>query len=89
MRKILGWFHLLPVITDTLKRDGRWSMTKIMMAVSYDSALYAFFYDMYKNGFNFQTFCVMLGVGLGAKVTDAYSKKLTPNNTTNTTNVTG
>lgn len=59
-------------------RDGKWSMTKIMMAIAFNAALYAFFYDLYKNGFDFEPFVVMLGVGLGAKVTDAYSKKITP-----------
>ena len=83
MKKFLYWLHILPVIKDTLMRDGKWSMTKIFMAMAFNSALYSFFFDLNKNGFNYETFATMLGVGLGAKVTDAWSKKITPPANTN------
>lgn len=70
------------IIEDTLKRDLNgvrvWSTTKLTMASAWFIVIISYFYDLYKNGFNETAFMVMTGVALGAKVTDAWSKKMNP-----------
>ena len=66
------------VVTDTLKREGKWSATKLTMATAWLVVLYSYHYDLIKNGFNETAFSILVGVALGAKVTDAFSKKLDP-----------
>lgn len=68
---------------DTLKRKGEdrqmhWSPTKLTMFSAWVVVLYSYHYDLIKNGFNETAFMVLTGVALGAKVTDAWSKKMNP-----------
>lgn len=74
------------IINDTLKRDGKWSPTRLTMFTAWVTAIWSYHYDVIKNGFDYQAFLVMVGVALGAKVTDAWSKKINPeqNDKTNT-----
>lgn len=70
-------------VRDTMKEkqsDGtwKWSKTALTMASAWYSCLYAFFFDLIKNGFNFEAFMVMAGVGTGVGVAAAYAKKLNP-----------
>ncbi len=71
----------MKIIDDTLKRydNGRlvWSRTSLTMLTAWVISIYMALWDMYKNGFNYEVFCVFAGVALGAKVTDAWSKKMT------------
>lgn len=71
------------IADDTLKRRDdkgilRWSATKLTMATAWFVVLWSYCYDLVKNGFNETAFMVLVGVALGAKVTDAFSKKLDP-----------
>ena len=71
------------IVEDTLKRKDqtgtlRWSATKLTMATAWFIALLSYVYDFIKNGFNFEAFLVLVGVALGSKVTDAWSKKIDP-----------
>lgn len=71
------------IIRDTLKKkyengEYKWSRTSLTMFTAWILAIYMALYDMYKHGFNFEVFVTFVGVALGAKVTDAWSKKLSP-----------
>lgn len=67
------------IANDTLKNaDGKWSPTKLTMATAWFVVLWSYHYDLIKNGFNETAFMVLTGVALGAKVTDAWSKKMNP-----------
>ena len=69
---------LKAIVNDTLKRNGKYSRTSLTMATAWGSCLLSYCYDFIKSGFNFEAFIVLVGVALGAKVTDAWSKKLDP-----------
>lgn len=70
------------IVDDTLKREinGKryWSPTKLTMASAWFIVVWSYIYDLIKNGFNETAFMVLTGVALGAKVTDAWSKKMNP-----------
>ena len=66
------------IINDTLKINGKWSRTSLTMLTAWVSVLWSYHYDVIKNGFNETAFGLMLGVAVGVKVTDAWSKKLNP-----------
>ncbi len=71
------------VADDTLKRVDdkgvlRWSRTSLTMGVAIALAVYMTIADFIHEGFNFEVFCAWLTVGLGSKVTDAWSRKLDP-----------
>jgi len=72
------------LIDDTLKRKDsegilRWSRTSLTMFTAWVASLFAFFLDAIKHqgDVNGAMFSVMVGVALGSKVTDAWSRKLT------------
>ena len=72
------------LINDTLKRkdasDGslKWSRTSLTMLTAWISVLWAFHYTFVKYGFNEVAFVTMSSIALGAKIADAYTKKITP-----------
>ena len=73
------------IINDTLKRkdiDGvmRWSRTSLTMLSAWIAVLLAFVIDTIKHQGVVDPikFGMMVGVALGSKVADAYSKKITP-----------
>lgn len=71
------------IINDTLKRKDpegnlRYSRTSLTMLSAWIAVLWAFIHYTLKDGFNEYAFTIMAGIALGAKVTDAYAKKLTP-----------
>lgn len=74
------------IIDDTLKKidkDGKlvWSRTSLTMASAWFACLSTYLYDFVKNGFNETAFYAMLGIALGAKVTDGWTKKLSGDTT--------
>jgi len=72
-------FFLQKLIDDTLKdKKGKWSRTSLTMASAWWASLTIFIWDFCLNGFNEVAFCTIVGVALGSKVTDAWSKKLDP-----------
>ncbi len=71
------------IADDTLKRTDqkgvlRWSRTSLTMGVAVAICVYMSIADFLRNGFNYEVFLAWLGVGLGSKVTDAWSRKLDP-----------
>lgn len=74
---------MIKIIDDTLKKkdaDGtiRWSRTSLTMFTAWVSVLFSFHYDLIKNGFNEASFIIMVGVALGSKLTDAWTKRINP-----------
>lgn len=74
---------MIKIINDTLKKkdaDGtmRWSRTSLTMFTAWVSVLFSFHYDLIKNGFNETSFIMMVGVALGSKLTDAWTKRINP-----------
>ena len=72
------------IIDDTLKRKDPvtgelvWSRTSLTMLSAWATVLWSYIHYTIKDGFNESAFYGLLGVALGAKVTDAWSKKLDP-----------
>ncbi len=71
------------IADDTLKRKDmegilRWSRTSLTMFIGITLAGGLTIADFIHKGFNFEVFLAWLGVGLGSKVTDAWSRKLDP-----------
>lgn len=83
-------FIIKGLIDDTLKRWDPvtkkmvWSRTSLTMLTAWVSCVSTFIYDTCKNGINEFTFGAMITVALGSKLTDAWSKKLSPTDTTST-----
>lgn len=79
----LVWQTLDDIVDDTLKKWDEvrkklvWSRTSLTMAVSFGLSVYMALWDMYKNGFNHEIFWAFLGVGVGVKLVDAASRKMT------------
>ena len=72
-------FFLNKLIDDTLKdKNGKFSRTSLTMATAWWASISVFLIDFYQNGFNEFAFCTIVGVALGSKVTDAWSKKIDP-----------
>ncbi len=75
------WDVLDNIVDDTLKKEEggklKWSRTSLTMAVSFFLSIYMALWDMYKNGFNHEIFWAFLGVGVGIKLVDAASRKMT------------
>ncbi len=71
------------IANDTLKRVDdkgvlRWSRTSLTMITAWVISIYMAMFDMVKNGFNLEVFLTLVGVALGSKIADGFSKKLDP-----------
>ena len=71
------------IIDDTLKRKDaegilRFSRTSLTMFSAWVVVLWSYIHYTIKDGFNEAAFYALIGVALGSKVTDAWSKKLDP-----------
>jgi len=64
----------MKIINDTLKVNGKWSKTNLTMFTSYLIAIYMSIFDLYKNGFNFEVFCVFIALATGMKYFDSIKK---------------
>lgn len=64
------------IVNDTLKKNGKWSRTSLTMFTSYFVALLMSIIDFAFNGLRFDVWCVLIGVAMGSKITDSYSKKI-------------
>lgn len=82
--KVKSFIEVLGTVADdTLKRHGKdgkliWSATRLTMFIAFLVVIWSYIYDMINHGFNETAFMVMVGIALGAKVTDAWSKKIDP-----------
>ena len=68
--------HILALINDTLKKDGKWSRTSLTMFSAWLIAVYMVMFDLYKEGFRYDVFVTMVGVALGSKLTDSIGKRV-------------
>ncbi len=73
------------IIDHTLKKrditDGgklKWSRTSLTMLSAWLVVLWSYIHYTLKDGFNEPAFYALIGVALGAKVTDAWAKKMNP-----------
>ena len=64
------------IVNDTLKKNGKWSRTSLTMFTSYFVALLMSIIDFSLNGLRFDVWCVLIGVAMGSKITDSFSKKI-------------
>jgi hypothetical protein len=64
------------IINDTLKKEGKFSRTSLTMFSSWFVSLVMSTIDFAFNGLRFDVWCVLVGVALGSKITDSFSKKI-------------
>ena len=68
------------IINDTLKKEVngkvRWSRTSLTMFSAWFISLTMAIIDFGFNGLRFDVWFVLIGVAMGSKITDSYSKKL-------------
>jgi hypothetical protein len=68
--------HILALINDTLKKDGKWSRTSLTMFSAWKLVIFMVIFDLYKEGFRYDVFVTMVGVALGTKLTDSIGKRV-------------
>lgn len=64
------------IVNDTLKKNGKFSRTSLTMFVTLFVALVMSCIDFAFNGLRFDVWCVLMGVAMGSKITDSFSKKI-------------
>ena len=64
------------LLSDTLKKDGKWSRTSLTMFTAWFFALSFAWFDFMDKGLRIDVFSILVGVALGSKITDSFSKKL-------------
>lgn len=64
----------MKIVNDTLKVNGKWSKTNLTMLTAYLIAIYMAIFDLYRNGFNFEVFCVFIALSTGMKYFDSIKK---------------
>lgn len=64
------------IVNDTLKKNGKFSRTSLTMFVTLFIALVMSTIDFAFNGLRFDVWVTLMGVALGSKITDSYSKKI-------------
>jgi Na+/proline symporter len=74
---------LSDIADDTLKKPDKkgvlkWSRTSLTMFTAWVVSIYMAMYDMYNHGFKYEVFLAFVGVALGSKIADGFSKKLDP-----------
>ena len=69
--------HIIKEIAnDTLKRNSKWSRTSLTMFVAFFVSILMSCIDFVYNGLRFDVWCVLVGVAMGSKITDSFSKKI-------------
>jgi len=68
--------HIISLINDTLKKDGKWSRTSLTMFSAWNLVNFMVIFDLYKEGFRYDVFVTMVGVALGTKLTDSVGKRI-------------
>jgi hypothetical protein len=68
--------HIIALINDTLKKDGKWSRTSLTMFSAWKLVIFMVIFDLYKEGFRYDVFVTMVGVALGTKLTDSIGKRV-------------
>jgi hypothetical protein len=68
--------HIIELVNDTLKKDGKWSRTSLTMFSAWKLVIFMVIFDLYKEGFRYDVFVTMVGVALGTKLTDSIGKRV-------------
>ena len=68
--------HIIALVNDTLKKDGKWSRTSLTMFSAWKLVIFMVIFDLYKEGFRYDVFVTMVGVALGTKLTDSIGKRV-------------
>jgi hypothetical protein len=68
--------HIISLVNDTLKKDGKWSRTSLTMFSAWKLVIFMVIFDLYKEGFRYDVFVTMVGVALGTKLTDSIGKRV-------------
>jgi len=68
--------HIIALVNDTLKKDGKWSRTSLTMFSAWKLVIFMVIFDLYKEGFRYDVFATMVGVALGTKLTDSIGKRV-------------
>ena len=68
--------HIIALVNDTLKKDGKWSRTSLTMFSAWNLVSFMVVFDLYKVGFRYDVFVTMVGVALGTKLTDSVGKRI-------------
>ena len=68
--------HIISLVNDTLKKDGKWSRTSLTMFSAWKIVIFMVIFDLYKEGFRYDVFVTMVGVALGTKLTDSVGKRV-------------
>jgi hypothetical protein len=68
--------HIIALVNDTLKKDGKWSRTSLTMFSAWKLVIFMVLFDLYKEGFRYDVFATMVGVALGTKLTDSIGKRV-------------
>lgn len=71
MKKII-----FDLVNDTLKKEGRYSRTSLTMLSAWLFVLGFAWFDFMDKGLRFDVWVALVGVALGSKITDSFSKKL-------------
>lgn len=64
------------LINDTLKKNGKFSRTSLTMFSAWFVALVMSCINFAFNGLRFDVWLTLIGVAMGSKITDSYSKKI-------------
>jgi len=67
---------IIQIINDTLKKEGKFSRTSLTMFSAWFVSLVMSTIDFVFNGLRFDVWCVLVGVAMGSKITDSFSKKI-------------
>jgi len=67
---------IIQIINDTLKKEGKFSRTSLTMFVTLFVALVMCSVDFMFNGLRFDVWATLMGVAMGSKITDSFSKKI-------------
>jgi hypothetical protein len=66
------------ILSDTLKKNGKWSTTLLTMFTAWVAVLITYLVDFIKGGYklNETAFCIIVAVALGSKITNSLSNKI-------------
>jgi len=67
---------LKELLSDTLKKEGKWSRTSLTMFTSFAICVLVGLIDFFAHGYNSEVFFGFLSVAVGSKISDAFSRKI-------------
>lgn len=79
------YLFISKLLSDTLKKEGKWSTTLLTMFTAWIAVLITYLVDFTKNGFklNETAFGIMVVIALGSKITNSFSNRIESKNDQN------